>query len=76
MPENKTKRKSATKKRSDVAIVDNVMTRIRVRHPSLGPSTRSIADYVLENPRKVVGMSVTELAEATGASDGRGRDKS
>ncbi|HBJ42223.1 MAG TPA: transcriptional regulator, partial [Hyphomonas sp.] len=70
MSESKSKRKVAPKRRSDVAIVDNVMTRIRVRHPSLGPSTRSIADFVLSNPRQVVGMSVTELAEATGASDG------
>ena len=70
MSESKPKRKAATKKRGDVPIVDNVMTRIRVRHASLGPSTRSIADFILENPRQVVGMSVTELAEATGASDG------
>jgi len=70
MSEKKPRRKSATRKRGDVPIVDNVMTRIRVRHASLGPSTRSIADYILENPRQVVGMSVTELAEATGASDG------
>jgi DNA-binding MurR/RpiR family transcriptional regulator len=70
MSESKPRRKSATKKRGDVPIVDNVMTRIRVRHSSLGPSTRSIADFILENPRQVVGMSVTELAEATGASDG------
>ncbi len=70
MSESKPKRRSPTKKRGDVPIVDNVMTRIRVRHSSLGPSTRSIADFILENPRQVVGMSVTELAEATGASDG------
>jgi DNA-binding MurR/RpiR family transcriptional regulator len=70
MSESKPKRKATTKKRGDVPIVDNVMTRIRVRHASLGPSTRSIADFILENPRQVVGMSVTELAEATGASDG------
>jgi DNA-binding MurR/RpiR family transcriptional regulator len=70
MSDSKPKRKAATKKRGDVPIVDNVMTRIRVRHASLGPSTRSIADFILKNPRQVVGMSVTELAEATGASDG------
>ncbi|KJS35294.1 MAG: transcriptional regulator [Hyphomonas sp. BRH_c22] len=57
-------------RRSDSPVIDNVLTRIRVRQASLGPSTRSIADYILENPRQVVGMSVTELAEATGASDG------
>jgi DNA-binding MurR/RpiR family transcriptional regulator len=57
-------------KRGDTAPVDNVLARIRIRQASLGPSTRSIAGFVLENPSQVVGMSVTELAEATGASDG------
>lgn len=56
--------------KSDQLIVDNVLNRIRVRQASLGPSTRSIADFIQANPRRVVGMSVTELAEATGASDG------
>ncbi len=56
--------------RDTSVVVDNVMTRIRVRLKDLGPSTRSIADFILENPRDVVGMSVTELAEATGVSDG------
>ena len=57
-------------KRTDTAPVENVLARIRIRLASLGPSTRSIAGFVLENPGQVVGMSVTELAEATGASDG------
>lgn len=57
-------------KRTDTAPVENVLARIRIRQASLGPSTRSIAGFVLENPGQVVGMSVTELAEATGASDG------
>jgi len=57
-------------KRLDTAPVGNVLSRIRIRQASLGPSTRSIASFVLENPGQVVGMSVTELAEATGASDG------
>jgi DNA-binding MurR/RpiR family transcriptional regulator len=57
-------------KRADTAPVENVLARIRIRQASLGPSTRSIAGFVLENPGQVVGMSVTELAEATGASDG------
>lgn len=51
-------------------MVDNVLTRIRVRIKDLSPRTRSIASFILENPRDVVGMSVTELAEATGVSDG------
>lgn len=57
-------------KRTDTAPVENVLARIRIRQASLGPSTRSIAAFVLENPAQVVGMSVTELAESTGASDG------
>ncbi|MDP2326416.1 MAG: MurR/RpiR family transcriptional regulator [Gammaproteobacteria bacterium] len=57
-------------KRADTAPVENVLARIRIREATLGPSTRSIANFVLEHPGKVVGMSVTELAEATGASDG------
>ncbi len=52
------------------SLVSNVMTRIRIRHASFGPSTRTIADFVLTNPVDVVGMSVTELASATGASEG------
>jgi len=56
--------------RDSVPVVDNVLTRIRVRLNDLGPSTRSIAAFILEHPRDVVGMSVTELAEATGVSDG------
>jgi DNA-binding MurR/RpiR family transcriptional regulator len=57
-------------KRADTTPVDNLLSRIRIRQASLGPSTRSIAGFVLEHPGQVVGMSVTELAEATGASDG------
>jgi DNA-binding MurR/RpiR family transcriptional regulator len=57
-------------KRADTAPVENVLARIRIRQSSLGPSTRSVAQFVLDNPGQVVGMSVTELAEATGASDG------
>jgi DNA-binding MurR/RpiR family transcriptional regulator len=67
----KTRRASPpVNKRTDTAPVENVLARIRIRQASLGPSTRSIAGFVLENPSLVVGMSVTELAEATGASDG------
>jgi DNA-binding MurR/RpiR family transcriptional regulator len=68
--DRKSKKPGSSTRRSDSPVIDNVLTRIRVRQASLGPSTRSIADYILKNPRQVVGMSVTELAEATGASDG------
>ncbi|ACT60171.1 MurR/RpiR family transcriptional regulator [Hirschia baltica] len=52
------------------AFIGNVISRIRIRKDSLGPSTSTIADYVLGHANAVVGMSVTELAEATGTSEG------
>ncbi len=64
MPERKLRR------RPSAPLVENVLTRIRVRQSTLGPSTRTIADYILAHPREVVSMSVTELAAQTGASEG------
>lgn len=59
-----------SRRRRDATLVNNVLSRVRVRLASLGPSTRAIADFVLQHPEKVVGMSVTQLAEATAASEG------
>lgn len=70
MKKKETQSKSATTGKKDTAVVSNVLSRIRIRQASLGPSTSSIAEFVLNNPRRVVGMSVTELAAETGASDG------
>ena len=50
--------------------IENVLSRIRARYDSFGPSARVIADYVLAKPDAIVGMSVTELAEVTRASEG------
>lgn len=55
---------------AEQAPLDNVIPRIRSQYKSLGRSARSIADFVLNQPDGVVRMSVTELAEATGASQG------
>ena len=52
------------------AVVSNVVNRIRVRYESLGPRTRALADYVIENPMEVAGLSITQLAEATNVSEG------
>jgi DNA-binding MurR/RpiR family transcriptional regulator len=52
------------------APVENALTRIRVALPTLPSGARRIADYVLEQPERIVRMSVTELSEATGASEG------
>lgn len=61
---------AATAPRDDAKLVENVLSRIRIREASLGPSTRSIAHYVLENPQAIVGMSVTELSDTVGVSEG------
>jgi len=55
---------------SDHAPVDNALARIRALLDALAPGARRIADYVLERPEDVLKMSVTELSEATQASEG------
>ncbi len=62
-------RKSAARP-ANPAPIDNVLSRIRTRYQTLGPSARAIADFVLEQPDSIIRMSVTELADATGASEG------
>lgn len=55
---------------AEPALVEHVLPRIRSRYNGLGPSARLIADFILGEPSAVMGMSVTELAEATGVSQG------
>lgn len=55
---------------SDHAPVDNALARIRALLDALAPGARRIADFVLERPQDVLEMSVTELSEATQASEG------
>ncbi|WP_372732051.1 MurR/RpiR family transcriptional regulator [Novosphingobium sp.] len=50
--------------------VENALTRIRAALPQMSRIAGRIAGYVLENPAEVVGMSITELADATEASEG------
>lgn len=50
--------------------VENILARIAARYSTLGPSARAIADFVREQPEQIIRMSVTELAEQTGASEG------
>jgi len=47
-----------------------VVTRISSLRASLGPTGQRIADFIVENAHEVVHMSVTEVAEKTGASEG------
>jgi DNA-binding MurR/RpiR family transcriptional regulator len=55
---------------ADHTPIDNVLVRIRVAQPTMAKGARRIADYVLDQPDRIVRMSVTELSEATGASEG------
>ncbi|MBN8817617.1 MAG: MurR/RpiR family transcriptional regulator [Sphingomonas sp.] len=50
--------------------VENALMRIRVAQPSMAKSAQRIAQFILERPEDIVGMSVTELSEATGVSEG------
>jgi len=50
--------------------VENALGRIRVAQPNMAKSAQRIAQFILERPEEIVGMSVTELSEATGVSEG------
>lgn len=50
--------------------VENALTRIRAALPQMSRTAGRIAGYVLDNPAEIVGMSITELADATEASEG------
>jgi RpiR family carbohydrate utilization transcriptional regulator len=50
--------------------VHNVIARIQSTYKTLGPTSRLIADFILGQPDAVMRMSVTELAEQTGSSQG------
>ena len=54
----------------DQALIDNIIARIRLSYKSMGPMSKAIADFILAQPQRVMAMSVTELSEATGASQG------
>lgn len=69
-----TKRIHVTRKtqkgQNDLRPVENALGRIRIAQPKMAKSARRIAQFILEQPEEVVGMSVTELSEATGVSEG------
>lgn len=50
--------------------VDNALTRIRLGYANMPSRARNIADFVLREPGLVVAMSITELAERVGVSEG------
>jgi DNA-binding MurR/RpiR family transcriptional regulator len=52
------------------APINGALSRIRSQAGSLPTIARRIADYIVRHPETVMKMSVTELAEATEASEG------
>lgn len=55
---------------ADTRPVENALNRIRIALPTMAKSAHRIAEFILERPEDIVGMSVTELSEATGVSEG------
>jgi RpiR family carbohydrate utilization transcriptional regulator len=53
-----------------VAPLDGILDRVRAVRASLPPAARRIADAIAESPAEIVHMSVTELADRAGASEG------
>jgi DNA-binding MurR/RpiR family transcriptional regulator len=47
-----------------------LMTRLRALRPTLGPALQRIAEFIEQHAQDVVHMSVSEVAERTGASEG------
>lgn len=47
-----------------------ILARLRATRDTLPPTAKKIADFILEQPEEVVHMSVTEVAEGAGASEG------
>lgn len=54
----------------DQGPVENALARIRIAQGNMAKGARRIADHVLAQPDEIVRMSVTELAEAVGVSEG------
>jgi RpiR family carbohydrate utilization transcriptional regulator len=50
--------------------VSAILSRIKQLYPSFGSASRRIADFVRQSPQEVVHMTVSELAERVGTSEG------
>lgn len=55
---------------ADQAPIENALSRIRVSYSSMAKGAKKIADFILDNPARIVKMSVTELSDATESSEG------
>lgn len=50
--------------------IENALERMRMAHGNMAKGAQRIADYILAQPDAIVGLSITELAEAVGVSEG------
>jgi RpiR family transcriptional regulator, carbohydrate utilization regulator len=53
-----------------VVSLDGMLARVQAARASLPPAARRIAEVIVANPAEIVHMSVTELADRAGASEG------
>jgi DNA-binding MurR/RpiR family transcriptional regulator len=53
----------------DVFLGVDTLTRLRVMLPSLSPAENKVCKYILDNPEKVIHMTLVEIAQQTGVSD-------
>ncbi|WP_233151906.1 MurR/RpiR family transcriptional regulator [Pelomonas sp. KK5] len=69
-PSTTGRKKAAKAPAADPISVSAVLARLRTLRPTLGPAVQRIADFIADHPQEVVHMSVSEVAERTGASEG------
>ena len=63
-------RKTTAKQEEKTHAVNGVLARLAAMRPSLAPTGRRIADFIIANAADVVHMSVTEVSEKVEASEG------
>jgi RpiR family transcriptional regulator, carbohydrate utilization regulator len=71
--QKRTRLRDSVNRRSDASVPGApaaLLSRLRSESPGFPPTARRIADYVIEQTDSVIHMSITELAERTGASEG------
>jgi len=49
--------------------IENIASILQTARPTVAPASRRIIDFILVNRSQVVGMSITELADAVGVSE-------
>lgn len=49
--------------------MESVIHKIRFMRKEMGPSEKKIAEYLLENPGEIIGISISELATRCGCGD-------